>query len=67
MQAKNSIAYFAGADFNVVAASHNGHSERSRGCNAADKVREARLLIPRHNSKATCRAVSTALDMTNYS
>ena len=31
------------------------------------KSREARLSIPWHNSKATCRDVSTSLDMTNYS
>ena len=33
--------------------SHNRHSERSRGCNAADEVREARLSIPWPSPKVT--------------
>ena len=41
-----------------------GHSERSRGCNAADGVRAARLSIPLHNAQVPSRDVSTSLDMT---
>ena len=34
-------------------------AKRSRGCNAADEVREARLSIPRHDPKLTQRGPST--------
>src|SRR5437867_84573 len=34
-------------------------AQRSRGCNAADEVREARLSIPRHDPKLTQRDPST--------
>ena len=39
-------------------------AKRSRGCNAADEVREARLSIPRHDPKLTHRDPSTSLGMT---
>ena len=39
-------------------------AKRSRGCNAADEVREARLSIPKRNLKLTPRDPSTSLGMT---
>jgi (E)-4-hydroxy-3-methylbut-2-enyl-diphosphate synthase len=37
------------------------HSERSRGCNAVDEVREARLSIPSHDLRVNQRDPSTPL------
>ena len=47
-----------------MASSAFSHSERSRGCNEADEVREARLSIPRLTARVAQRDVSTSLDMT---
>src|SRR5262249_3211660 len=42
--------WFACLSFRLV----RGHSERSRGCNAADEVGEARLSIPLYYSSLGC-------------
>src|SRR5262249_55274965 len=39
-------------------------AKRSRGCNAADRVREARLSIPPNSLAVTARGPSTSLGMT---
>src|SRR6266536_22071 len=39
-------------------------AKRSRGCNAADGVRQARLSIPRNSPAVTRRGLSTSLGMT---
>src|SRR2546430_11136286 len=39
-------------------------AKRSRGCNAADGVREARLSIPRNSPTVTRHGLSTSLRMT---
>jgi hypothetical protein len=54
-----------GASWNARVFAHHSaissHSERSRGCNAADEVREARLSIPVLNLQLVPRGASTSL------